>query len=302
MYKIYSGKVIDNDDPQRLGRAKIKIIPEMDDISDDSVLPWLRPFMNQAFSATSYSHTIPNVGEFVLCIFLDDFYKNGYWITRNFIDGYLNLDDAQVTLSNIEDINIQKYPQPNLVKFDDGTIFFRNSETGEMGISHSSGSYAVINQNGEIILNNESNSISIKDNSIDILNGKLFTIHNEDLSKKIDIDFENGTIEIENDSLDIVTKDITIRGRNLNSEIYKKEETSLTEIKTVSNEYFENIGGTKKEVIGEDKVQTIIGNDKKLIVGYKQLTIGIAQMTITALGNNLTITTNGTINILWWIL
>jgi hypothetical protein len=310
MYKIYSGKITNNDDPLQIGRVQIKLIPEMEDISDDSLLPWIRPFILEQSSTSSYSNHIPNVGEMVFCLFLDDFYKNGYWIGRNAIDGFFNHEEVKSSLSNIDDINIPSYPQPEFIKYSDGSIIFRNNDNGETGIVSSGGSYAIMNSKGEIILNNGINYFKLKEDTIEILNNKLFSIMNNDGTKKVNIDFETGKIEIVNDSLDIITGNIIIRAKSLNSEILVNENTSLKEIKTVSNEYFENIGGTKKEVIGEDKVQTIVGNDKKIIVGNQEITLsnltstltmkfGAATLGFSSLGNVVTINTNGgSINII----
>jgi hypothetical protein len=51
---LYYANVVNNNDPDKLGKLQIKILPEFKDMKE-SLLPWARPFMSSGFSATNNS-------------------------------------------------------------------------------------------------------------------------------------------------------------------------------------------------------------------------------------------------------
>lgn len=65
--RIWVGKVVDNDDPEKLGRCRIKVFSLMDDIEDGNV-PWAFPVTNGMFAGGPGgfgSISIPKIGTIV---------------------------------------------------------------------------------------------------------------------------------------------------------------------------------------------------------------------------------------------
>ena len=61
------GEVVDNADPLKNGRCKIKVYGRFDNIPKDSI-PWASP-MNRLLGG---QHTIPNIGDIVEVTFNND--------------------------------------------------------------------------------------------------------------------------------------------------------------------------------------------------------------------------------------
>ena len=186
--KIYYGTVIDNDDTnsddgEKLSRVKVMLLPEMKDMAS-SYLPWLRPFFVKGMSADSFSHLSPEIGDKVWCIFLDNFFKDGYYFSGAFIDGFFDIDTVENTISdNIteEEINIT-YPNLKFKQFADGTIEFHNTDTGDRGVYHSSGAYFIINSDGNIILKKGISKIQINNFGITIESTQQISLKTGDAS------------------------------------------------------------------------------------------------------------------------
>jgi hypothetical protein len=65
--RIWLGPVVDNDDPEKLGRCRIKVFSLFDDIPDESV-PWAFPVTNSVFAGGAGgfgSLSIPKIGAIV---------------------------------------------------------------------------------------------------------------------------------------------------------------------------------------------------------------------------------------------
>ena len=165
--KLYYGEVINNDDSSekegKLGRIQVRLLPEMKDIPT-TFLPWIRPFMSEGMSSDHYSFNSPEIGDKIWCLF-DKYFKEGYYLRGAFIDGFFDYDSVTSSLSNIDETITTTYPHLKFKKFKDGSIEFHNTDTGEIGVYHNTGSYFLMDADGNIILNNKDGNAKIDINS-----------------------------------------------------------------------------------------------------------------------------------------
>jgi hypothetical protein len=167
-FKIYYGTVVDNDDSSetggKLGRVQVRLLPEMKDIKE-SMLPWLRPWLMGGMTEDTFSGNIPEVGSKIWCIFTDKCFHEGYYFCGAFIDGFCDYAGVESDLSGMSDAPDTTYPNLKFVRYEDGTIEFHNSDTGDHGVYHSTGSYFIINEDGEIYIYSGSKAIKLYNDS-----------------------------------------------------------------------------------------------------------------------------------------
>ena len=84
---LYKAKVIDTADTDSKAKIKVRLLPEMKDISEDH-LPWVRSFFTLGMSATNYSFHLPKIDSYVWVFFLDEYFQEGFWFTGIFMDGF----------------------------------------------------------------------------------------------------------------------------------------------------------------------------------------------------------------------
>ena len=73
------GEVIDNVDPLKLGRCKVKVLGKYDNLPDDSI-PWATPMNRDAVG----SHHVPRIGDIVAARFDNgNLYHPEYWFQIN---------------------------------------------------------------------------------------------------------------------------------------------------------------------------------------------------------------------------
>lgn len=166
MEKIYIAKVVDNNDPEKLGKIKIRIIPEMEDFDED-LLPWAGIYKHGLGTGNSTAvHEVPENNTFVRVVVEDwPFFKIIRYISDDFIEGKSQYDQFGV---NISELSEQSYPQPSFKKYSDGTIVFHNSQTGEHGSYFPNGSYFFIDSEGAPHIFLSDKKLSLKNNTISI--------------------------------------------------------------------------------------------------------------------------------------
>lgn len=191
--KLYFGRVEDNDDPDQLSRVKVRLLPEMNDADVDH-LPWVRPFMVENMTADSYSHKPLEVGSTVWCLFIDEYFKQGFYIAGTFIDGLFDYGTVKDQIDSIPEIDSQTYPQARFTRYPDGTIIFQNTSSGEVGIYHSTGSYVVIDKEGSLTGYSKKDVKFYNDSASLTLDNAGNIIQNSD-----------GTIQLNGDSDHLVT-------------------------------------------------------------------------------------------------
>lgn len=154
----WTGRVVSNNDPLKMGRAKIKIFGHYDDVDEISI-PWALPEHGYLGAGTS-NLVVPDVGATVRGYFENgDPYKPIY-------DGIITVENPIVAAAesflgmrapgdSILDDATNSLDYPNvmvLMKTDDGEGVTLNRRTGEMKINHRSGLKMQIDPNGSILI------------------------------------------------------------------------------------------------------------------------------------------------------
>lgn len=142
----WTGKVIDNADPLFMGRVKIRILGYYDEIAD-SAIPWALP-ESTYLGSTKGSLVIPEVNTVVRGYFdQGDDQKPIYTAVAPSIDNY-------ATTQMVENPDeIFDYPDVMvLLHTDEGERVTLNRSSGEMAVSHRSGTKIVISPTGAITI------------------------------------------------------------------------------------------------------------------------------------------------------
>ena len=149
--------VVDNKDEDEKGRVKVRVVPELEEISED-LLPWASP---QTQSQTGISegvgqHTVPDEGSIVVVVIYDK-----HWETIDYtLNGSMHLPDlypyekAREDLEDVEDgdKDDMEYPQPSFRRTKDGVVQVHDTENGQVGLYHPSGLYLWINSEGKLTI------------------------------------------------------------------------------------------------------------------------------------------------------
>ena len=144
--KVSQATVVSKDDPDQKGRIQVRVYPELSRV-DKRLLPWVRPFLGEGMATDHFSFSPPNVDSTVWVVFLDDYWKNGYWISGQFIDGFFDYTSVKNEVDSIAEMGDTTYPTIRFYRMPNGSIYFSN-DSGEDGIFHGSGSYLLFDVNG----------------------------------------------------------------------------------------------------------------------------------------------------------
>ncbi|NCB03783.1 MAG: hypothetical protein EOM67_16750, partial [Spirochaetia bacterium] len=188
--------VIDTNDSDKQGKIKLRILPEMNMMSENH-LPWARPQIHNSYGLSkeegSYSHKIPELDTLVYCEVSDD------WTSFYYLDeipfygpGYSYEDTLSFIQESIEELEEQTYPQPSYTKTKDGTVEFHNTETGESGIIYPSGTYFHVRSDGTLKVQSGETSVEILENgSIQLTGSNVSFLFDNENKKLILTDVEN---------------------------------------------------------------------------------------------------------------
>jgi len=178
---FYSGKVVNNKDPERLGKCQIRVYACFGEEIPDSDLPWALP--DFAFiGSTLGSFIVPPIGAIVKVYF-----DNGDIYLPHYTTKAMNVN----TLPSQKDTD---YPD-NMVFFetDNGDYFTINRKSKQTKYFHTAGTNVVIEKNGEV-------KIFVVDNKTETVVGdNVFQNDHHELpllKGKVTI-FRNGNIKIE---------------------------------------------------------------------------------------------------------
>jgi hypothetical protein len=199
---MYFGKVVNNYDPLKIGRCKVRVIGLYDSLNDDD-LPWLMPML--AFNSEIIKP--PKIGTQVACESLDEPYNQNVIIV-GIIPG---IDDSTeepdtprvarnediantiVQLKSDNKIGVEPdaydnygsiYPKNRVIETESGHYIEIDDSAGSerINIYHESGSYIEMTTSGDIIIKGNGNSYDITDgykythtelNEEKIVNGEL---------------------------------------------------------------------------------------------------------------------------------
>jgi len=155
-FLIRKAQVIEIDDSsvdgKKLSRIKVKIFPELKDVSDDN-LPYAKPYFNgYSGSKDEAEHNPPEIDSWVVVACHPKF-KYFYYLNGSYVEGfnaYQHWDNTFKSKIKNSDIESQTYPQPHLRVYPDGSCEFWNTETGARGYIHNSGSYSLYDKDGNV--------------------------------------------------------------------------------------------------------------------------------------------------------
>lgn len=180
----WTGIVVSNDDPLRLGRIKVNI-PGIYDEVDVEFLPWAIPEDTWVGSKVA-NLVVPEVGTTIRGIFDNgDLYKPIYIGKITNYSGADESGDPSVAEDLRESLlNGSDYPETMLLfSTDDGESVTVNRSTGLMKISHRSGLMIYITSNGSIKIEQKSDESQESKPSMDVsIVGKLNLTSKDDLS------------------------------------------------------------------------------------------------------------------------
>lgn len=152
----WTGTVVNNEDPLKMGRVRVKIFGHYDEV-DDTMLPWALPYCGYVGASTS-NLVVPEVDTIVKGYFENgDPYKpiyTGMVTVENpaavAVEAFAGMRNAGDTILD-EATNDLDYPNVMvLMKTDDGEAVTLNKANGLMKINHRSGLKIQIDPNGSI--------------------------------------------------------------------------------------------------------------------------------------------------------
>lgn len=151
IYPIYRiAKVLDINDPEKKGKVKVRILPELNGVLEDS-LPWIGPETKSDTGSSSGigTHNVPDLNSHIEVKIVNKYWTEIYY-TYSSPNSEESLYETVVSELNIEELTPPTYPQPSFKRTKDGTIFFHDTETGDVGLQHSSGLYVLISSDGSL--------------------------------------------------------------------------------------------------------------------------------------------------------
>lgn len=152
--------VVDNNDPDKKGKVKVRIMPEMETFSED-VLPWIGIYtMSMGSSDSSFIHDVLEENSLIRVLIEDwPYLRKVRYISNDYVEGLYAYD--LFSSVNISELGSQTYPQPNFKAYKDGTIEFHNSESGEHGIFYKDGGYYLVDSSGNTFLNTNTGKLKV---------------------------------------------------------------------------------------------------------------------------------------------
>ena len=157
-------------DPDEIGRIQVRILPEMIGVDND-LLPWVRPFNVGGMTRNEFSFNPPPENSRVWVMFIDKYYKKGYYLSGQHIDGFFSYVTAKNKAEQTGESGTA-YPNLKFYMMEDGGLIFYNTQTGNMGAVHKDGSYVYL-QGNSIVLNNGTGMIEMQSNGTVDINGNL---------------------------------------------------------------------------------------------------------------------------------
>lgn len=184
--------VVDNKDPDKQGKVLLKILPEFSTFSDDK-LPWATPKFNSPFGLLIEDggniHKIPEVDSYVYCDISEDWTSFQYSEEIPYLLSVYSYDDVLDIIKNsIDELGDNEYPQPFYEKTKDGSILFRNTDTGELGFISPSGFSFHLKEDGSFEIRTEKTFFRIGDKGEIVMESDGFSLTLDSENKKLIID------------------------------------------------------------------------------------------------------------------
>lgn len=139
---MYRGKVLDNDDPDKLGRIKVNVLGIFDEI-DSEYLPWAVPAQPLfTGSGSGYGHfAVPEVGSYVWCFFEQGDHNQPVYFA-----------EALTAVHGLPSERTTNYPSRRVMKTKNGIVVYIDDSNQEVRLNHPSGAYVRIDGSGNIYI------------------------------------------------------------------------------------------------------------------------------------------------------
>jgi len=146
----YRGKVVDNNDPNHLGRIKVNVFGVFDGIEVEE-LPWVVPAF-PLFSGSGLDSgwfAIPSLNSYVWCFFEAGDHEQPVYFAEAPSGAYGIPGEAETN-----------YPDRRVIKLSSGITFYIDNLDKEVKLSHPSGAYVLIDEDGNISISGTSVNIN----------------------------------------------------------------------------------------------------------------------------------------------
>ncbi len=150
---MYVGICVDNEDPEKRGRIKVRVPIIYGDIPKDH-LPWAEPVLPYAYDKQTFLF-VPEEDAFVVVWFLNNSKSKPIWV------GCIH----RTSENEMTEVGKKNYPNRKTIKTKTGYAIF-DDEDELIEIKHKSGSCISFLENGEITVHSASNMNLISDGKI----------------------------------------------------------------------------------------------------------------------------------------
>jgi hypothetical protein len=180
VYPLFrEAEVISTKDPKELGRIQLKVFPELADVPEGD-LPWCFPMASGPHDG---DFSTPLEKQWVYCTVW-----NKYWSEISFLPWCMPdpkkpkfkdfKDDLIPEVTDYKGIPDVQHTVGSILE--DGFVTFHDTKESQHGILHPSGTYVMINKDGEVFIKSV----------------KKLTFHNKDDTVWATVDSESGDIEL----------------------------------------------------------------------------------------------------------
>jgi len=157
--KLYRGKVSNIDDPDKLGKIQIRILPELYDkqLKDDD-LPWFEPFFGT--NGDEMKKQTPKKDTIVWCL-IDDIWKRRYYLDYFNRKSFFDFDIITTALGSISEVSNKEYQYLDFYLYSEGSLDFFNNNTSERGTIYKDGTYVFHDKDGNLFANTVNKAIKV---------------------------------------------------------------------------------------------------------------------------------------------
>jgi hypothetical protein len=187
--KFTQAKVIDNNDPDKKAKIKIKLLVEHKDVTNPAMLGWIKPLFGSD-TTDKVSFDVPEKDSIISILVFDEYYLEMRYIPQSYSYIKQNADYSKFVVPS--DIGSQTYPQPSFKLFKNGSIEFRNTTTGEHGWIHKNGQYILFDKDGNIFVYSKDKNIKFYNDQTSILLDKT--------NKKIEVVTGNSKLTLDSNT------------------------------------------------------------------------------------------------------
>lgn len=211
-YTLVTAKVITINDPQKKRRVQIQPLPELKDVVNNSDLPWAIPFSTYG-SASIMENNLPELNSLIRVLVRKD-WKRFYYLNNRFFYNIFNYTTIQNKLNSVTELTNKDYQNMQFRLYKDGGLEFHNTQNGDHGYLHKSGSYTLFDNGGNIITNANGKNLSV-DNANTI---SFTSTGNTEITSNAGVFVTGAVVEIEGTtSATIDSPSVTITGGTLNT-------------------------------------------------------------------------------------